>query len=227
VTEVTAFASAVMTGLDAAWVQIQGSIHRVHPGTGEAVKAVSVPAHTGITFYSMALSDAVWLGVADGTLVRFDPGIGSRNDFDVESRIDTLAATREAVWVYDTNAEMLTRLDPGTLRQAADPIPLPGTNDRIAATGQAVWLLDLEVGLLTRVSSSTNAVNDTVRVGDDPTSLAVGLGFVWVGDEDGTLYRIDQTTLESKEFAIPAEIVGVAVDEGEGTVWVHVGLDHD
>jgi hypothetical protein len=66
-------------------------------------------------------------------------------------------------------------------------------------------------------------VRDNARVGDDPTSLAVGLGFVWVGDEDGTLHRIHQTTLDVKEFEFPAEIVGVAVDEGEGTVWLYLG----
>ena len=226
-TDVSVFASAVMTGLDAAWVHVQNSIQRIHPGTGEGQEVLSLPTATGITDYSMAVSDAVWLAVSDGTLVRFDPGTGARDQTDLGSRIDAMAATRDAVWTFDTNTELLTRVDPGSLRPSADPIPVPGTNDRIAATREAAWLLDRGVGLLTRVSGSRNEVNGTVRVGDDPTSLAVGLGFVWVGDAGGTLFRIDQTTLEMKEFDIPAEVVGVAVDEGEGTVWIQVGLDRD
>jgi class 3 adenylate cyclase/streptogramin lyase len=226
-TDVTSFASAVTTGIDAVWVQIQNTTQRIHPGTGEGKEVLSVPPASGLTGYSMAVSDAVWLGVSDGTLVRFDPGTGARDQTKVGGRIDSLAATRDAVWVNDTITELLTRLDPVTLRPAADPIEVSGTNDRIAATGRAVWLLDRGIGLLTRVSTSANAVNGTVRVGDDPTSLAVGLGFVWVGDAGGTLFRIDETTLEAKEFDIPAEVVGVAVDEGEGTVWIQVGLDRD
>ena len=226
-TEVTIFASAVMTGLDAVWVQIQNEIQRIHPGTGKGERALATPAPSGLTDYSMALSDAVWLGVSDGTLVRFDPATGVDDEFHVEGRIDLLAATRDAVWVYDSITELLTRLDPTTLASAGDPIQVEGANDRIAATGQAVWLLDRNVGVLTRVSTSANEVTRTTRVGDAPTSLAVGLGFVWVGDAGGTLFRIDQTTLKAEEFDIPAEVLGVAVDEGEGTVWIQVGLDRD
>jgi streptogramin lyase len=171
----------------------------------------------------MAVSDAVWLGVSDGTLVRFDPGTEAPDDYDMGSRIDGLAATQDAVWIYDANSRLLTRFDPGDLLPAADPIPIPGTNDRIAATNEAAWLLDRGIGLLTRVSTSANDVNGTARVGNDPTSLAVGLGFVWVGDADGTLFRIDQTTLKVVEFDIGAEVIGVAVDESEGTVWAYLG----
>jgi hypothetical protein len=53
--------------------------------------------------------------------------------------------------------------------------------------------------------------------------MAVGLGAIWVGDEDGSLYRVDTTTLDVEEFPIGAEVLAVGVDERAEAVWVYVG----
>jgi hypothetical protein len=53
--------------------------------------------------------------------------------------------------------------------------------------------------------------------------MAVGLGAIWVGDHDGSLYRVDAVTLEVQAFPIGAEVLGVAVDERAEAVWVYVG----
>jgi len=61
------------------------------------------------------------------------------------------------------------------------------------------------------------------RVGDNPTDMAVGLGAVWVGDEGGSLYRVDTTTLDVEEFPLGAEVFAVGVDETTEAVWAYLG----
>jgi hypothetical protein len=53
--------------------------------------------------------------------------------------------------------------------------------------------------------------------------MAVGLGAIWVGDEDGSLYRVDTTTLDVEQFPIGAEVLAVGVDETTDAVWAYLG----
>jgi streptogramin lyase len=63
----------------------------------------------------------------------------------------------------------------------------------------------------------------TIRVGNDPTDIAVGLEAAWVGDLDGSLYRIDPLTREVQEFPIGPEVLGLAVVDESGSVWAYLG----
>jgi hypothetical protein len=53
--------------------------------------------------------------------------------------------------------------------------------------------------------------------------MAVGLGAVWIGDEDGSLYRVDTTTLDVEKLPIGAEVLAVGVDEATDAVWAYLG----
>ena len=86
-----------------------------------------------------------------------------------------------------------------------------------------MWILDQQVGVVTEIDAVTGIEQGSARVGHEPTDMAVGLGAVWVGDRDGSLYRIDTSTLEVESFAVGAEVFGVGVDEAAGTVWVYLG----
>jgi DNA-binding beta-propeller fold protein YncE len=77
--------------------------------------------------------------------------------------------------------------------------------------------------VITRVDAASNEVTGSIRVGNDPTELAVSAEAVWVGDAAGSLYRVDASTMAVEEFRIGAEVLGVAVDDGDGSVWIYAG----
>jgi hypothetical protein len=55
------------------------------------------------------------------------------------------------------------------------------------------------------------------------TALDVGLGAVWIAQEDGTITRVDPGTLQKSTFArIEGSVRALAVDAARGTIWVDV-----
>jgi serine/threonine-protein kinase len=76
-----------------------------------------------------------------------------------------------------------------------------------------------------RIDASTNAFDEAIRVGDDPTGVAIGEdGDLWVINEgDSTVNRIDpdsgEVTTTESTLGIPT---GVAA--GEGAVWITNGF---
>jgi DNA-binding beta-propeller fold protein YncE len=109
------------------------------------------------------------------------------------------------------------------MRPVGEPIEIRGSIDQVAARGDALWVLDRRVGVVSRIDAGSNTVSGSARVGDDPTDMAAGLDAVWVGDRDGSLCRVDPSTLQVTELRIGAEVLGVGVDEAGGSVWVYLG----
>jgi class 3 adenylate cyclase/streptogramin lyase len=213
----------VVTGFDAVWALSARTLYRIHPGTDELEEFLVLPVPPGITTWSLALGDAIWVGVSDGTLVRADPLTGARDQVDTGLSIDAIAATSDGLWVADILAGAVFRFDPDTLGRAGRPVEIRGSLDRMVGLGNTLWILDRRAGVVTRIDAVSRSVSDPTRVGDEPTDIAVGLGAVWVGDLDGSVYRVDASTLEVQEFPVGAEVLGVAVDDAAGSVWVYVG----
>ncbi|MCD6023072.1 MAG: hydrolase [Actinomycetia bacterium] len=213
---------SVHTGLGKVWVLTGRTVYEVHPATDEATIVYQLPRPAGLITLSLAVSDALWLGTSDGTLIRFDPFSGDERITEIDSSIGGLAATRDGVWLTDIVAGTITRVDPETLDVIGKPISLEGGLDRIGAIGRYVWVLDRQVGTVTRIDASSGADRD-VRVGDEPTEMAVTEDAVWVGDRDGWLYQVDSATLDVARHRVGAEVLGVDVDATEGSPWVYVG----
>ena len=66
-------------------------------------------------------------------------------------------------------------------------------------------------------------VNTAARVGDAATDMAPDTEGIWVGDLDGSLYRVGASALEVTEVPLGAEVLGVAVEESTETTWVSLG----
>jgi class 3 adenylate cyclase/streptogramin lyase len=213
----------VVTGFDAVWTLSAETVYRVHPGTDEVEEFLVLPIPSGISTWSLALGEAIWVGVSDGTLVRADPRTGARDQVDTGLSIDAIAATRDVLWVADILAGAVFPFDPDSLQREGRPVEIRGSLDRMVGRGDGLWILDQRAGVVTRIDAVSHAVSDPIRVGSDPTDIAAGLEAVWVGDLDGSLYRIDTSTLEVQEFPVGAEVLGVAVDDDAGSVWVYVG----
>jgi streptogramin lyase len=135
--------------------------------------------------------------------------------------VDKIAATKDAVWVADVLAGELVGFDPADLQQVGKPIEMRGSIDQIFARGDYIWVLDRQSGVVTRITSS-DTEGRPARVGDGATDMAVGPDAVWVGDRDGSLYRVDPLTLEVTKLPVGAAVMGVGVEEASGSVWVYL-----
>jgi class 3 adenylate cyclase len=213
----------VATGFDAVWALKARTLYRVHPATGEVREALVLPVETGISTWSVALGRDIWMAVSDGTLVRLDPATGARDQVDTGLSIDAIAATRDAVWAADILGGVLFSFDAESLRRRGPPVEIRGSIDGIVGGGEAVWVLDRHVGVVTRVDASSGTESGSARVGDEATDMAVDETGVWVSDLDGSLYHIDASTMEPRRLSFPAEVIGVAVDDTDGSVWVYLG----
>jgi hypothetical protein len=52
--------------------------------------------------------------------------------------------------------------------------------------------------------------------------MAVGPDAVWVGDRDGSLYRVDPLTLEVSELPVGSAVMAIGVEEASGSVWAYL-----
>ncbi|MGH2680033.1 MAG: adenylate/guanylate cyclase domain-containing protein [Actinomycetota bacterium] len=213
----------VAAGFDAIWVLSDRTVSRVHPGTDELRPFLVLPLPSGIATYSLVLDDLIWLGDSDGTIVRMDPATGARDQAETGLSLSRLATTRDGVWVADVLDDVVVRVDRESLRPTGEQFGIGGSIDQMVGLGDDLWILDNHVGTVTRVDGAAGVVRDSARVGHEPTDMAVTSEAVWIADRDGSLYRVDATTLEVREFPIGAEVLAVDVDEAEAALWVYVG----
>jgi peptide/nickel transport system substrate-binding protein len=140
-------------------------------------------------------------------------------ELDPNASPASVAVGGGAVWVTDTDANNVTRVDPTGL---STPITVGIGPSAIAVGEGAVWVADTLDGTVTRIDPSTTAVTTTIPVGRSPSALAVGGGSVWVANGgDGTITRIDpdtdQTTATIRVGGSPR-----AIAIGGGRVWASV-----
>jgi hypothetical protein len=168
------------------------------------------------------MDDRIWVADSDGTIVRIDPSTEARDQAETGLNVGKMAVTENGLWVADVLLGEVVRVDRDRLRPTTDLIEIGGVIDQMSSDGDDLWILDTTVGVVTRANTVSRAVRSK-RVGDDPTDMAVGLGAVWVGDEDGSLYRVDTTTLDVEELPLGAEVLAVGVDEATDAVWAYLG----
>ena len=140
--------------------------------------------------------DAVWAIGGDGVILRIDPVFNK-----VVARIPTVKA--------------------GTLLKVA---PVTGG---VAATADAVWAIAggyLSTPRLFRLDSGTGQAEPVIATGSSPTSIAEGLGDLWVTDNfENTVTRIDESGVV--DATIPVGHGPIAIAVGEGAAWVVDSLD--
>lgn len=124
-----------------------------------------------------------------------------------------------AVWVVNSSANSVTRVDPSshsvvqTIAVGADP-----AGDAVG--GGSVWVANHDANTVSRISPESNTVVQTIRVGAGPVAVAYGAGSVWVTNSyDRTLTRIDPAT-GTPATPIHTNAVGRGVVFGNGVVWV-------
>lgn len=211
----------IASGFDAIWLMTDRELLRVHPGTREVRPVASLQRGSVVSWTTDVTVGAgyVWAGTSDGELSRFDPRTGGMARTNVSSSIDAIAAGAGAVWLSDLLEGTVTHLDPETMEPDGS-LEIPDGADALAVDGPDLWVLSRATGLVTPfVAGQTRP---QIRVGENPTSLAAGIGAIWVGDEDGIIRRIDRETRQIEELPLGVPIRDLAIDEEANTLWVDI-----
>ena len=99
-------------------------------------------------------------------------------------------------------------------------MPVGATPSHLAVGQGAVWVTNADAHSVSRIDPKTNAVGQTIQVGNGPTGVVVARGAVWVVNGlDGTVSRIDPTT----NTLVQRINVGngpVGIVYAEGSIWV-------
>jgi len=158
---------------------------------------------------------ALWTTDGFTTVARIDPSsTAARAPTELPRGAHDLAAGSGLVWVA---GDGVTRVDPATLLPAGVPIPTGGAGPIVVGEG-AVWVA---VGnRVVEINPDGGSVEASVRVGDNPRSIAAGEGAVWVANSSsGTISKIDPT----KAVVVDTIHVGespVGLAFGGGKLWV-------
>jgi class 3 adenylate cyclase/sugar lactone lactonase YvrE len=215
------------TGFGRVWVTEQG-LSTINPATDEVRPYIDVVAGTavgpeGFETGLVTGAGAVWITMSDGRLIRVDPNTRRSRGWQLtDGQVDGAVMGDGAVWAFDTFAGSIIRFDPEANR-TDPPIEMSGSVDAVAFAGDRLWVLDRSAGTVTPLGSATST-----QVGANPTSIAAGFDALWVGDEDGTVYRIDAITGEAAPAYLGGgEILSVIPDPDLEVVWVDVGSPAD
>lgn len=167
-----------------------------------------------------ANGSVVWVAPSSGLLTRLEPGTGRIvQQVDPHAGPAGITLRDRAVWVTDSEANNVTRIDPSGLQT---PIPVGNGPGAIAAGAGAVWVADTQDDAVVRIDTGTNAPTTTIPVGRAPNAIAVGEGSVWVANsEDATVSRIDPST-DRVTATIALGGSPSAITIADGRVWVTV-----
>jgi peptide/nickel transport system substrate-binding protein len=163
--------------------------------------------------------NAVWVAPSTGLLTRLNAQTGA-----VEQRLDPNASPAGitigdgAVWLSDTEADDVIRVDPTGL---LTPIPVGNGPTGITVGAGSVWVVDSLDDAVVRIDPGTESVMATIPVGRSPAGVAFGDGSVWVANSgDGTVTRIDPKTDAGTTVAVGGSPQAIAVVGGRA--WVTV-----
>jgi DNA-binding beta-propeller fold protein YncE/predicted Ser/Thr protein kinase len=97
------------------------------------------------------------------------------------------------VWVANSRAGTVTRIDPSLHTILGDPIPVGGSPGGIDAGPETVWIANAADDTVTRIDlADAEPMGSPISVGPDPGAVAVGADAVWVANNgDGTVTRIE------------------------------------
>ena len=167
-----------------------------------------------------AQGDAVWVAPSSGLLTRLDPATAHiAHQVDPDVGPTAIAVDHGAVWLTDSEANNVTRIDPTGLQT---PTAVGNAPSGIAVGAGGVWVADSQDNAIVRIDPNTRSVITTIAVGRSPAGIAVGAGSIWVANSgDGTVTRINPHT-DKPLATIPVGGSPQEVTIANRRVWVTV-----
>jgi branched-chain amino acid transport system substrate-binding protein len=217
-----AVAGRVVSGIDP-------SYDRVRP------RIVLPASSAGGIRIAAAPRGGVWIVDGSPLLRRYD-GTGHRISVTPTGLpLSDVASIGSEVWALSRDRAALLELS-STTHRILGKIPLelrPGVAAplpfALAVGDGAIWVLAGSPPSLIRVDPRVGAVTNTVPlgIGSDPVAFTVNRDGVWAADSgDGTIARIDPSTLALRRIVVGGAPVGI-VAGGGSRIWatVQAGLD--
>lgn len=212
-------ATELAIGAGALWVATnRRTVTRFDPQRGSNTRTFSLPVVPGFgpqTTRVAGDSRSVWAG-GPGVIMRLAPQPGSQ-------LVDAfccggLAIGAGAVWATDQQGVL--QVDPrGGARVGHVTLSFPGNH--VAADADAVWVTNPRGDQVWRIDPRTARIVDAIKVGTNPSGVAIGGGSVWVASGDGTVARIDpKTDKVVATIEVGSTPNGLAI--GNRRVWVSV-----
>jgi YVTN family beta-propeller protein len=197
------------------------TVNRIDPQFG-AIQAVARIGNVvpGSPAAATARGNALWVAPNAGDLTRVDAQTGNVVQHVYPNAAPTQAAVGAgAVWITDSDADTVTRVDPTGL---LTPVPVGHDPTGIAVGDGGAWVADAGDDTVLRIDPNTRAVTTTIPVGESPSGVSIGAGSVWVANSgDGTVTRIDPRT----DKVVATIAVGgspQAITFADGEAWVTV-----
>src|ERR671935_340892 len=148
------------------------------------------------------------------------PALRQVGTIQVGNGAGAIAFGHGSIWVANATDYTLSRIEPDS--GAVKTIPLAGEPGGIAAGEQGMWVSSTSTGQLLLVDADTNAVSQSVSIGNGPQGVAVGGGSVWVANTpDGTVTRFDPGDGRIRKLTVGDAPTGVAF--GADGLWVASG----
>jgi YVTN family beta-propeller protein len=172
---------AVATGEDSVWAVFGDStLARIEPDgqVAEKTRAGALPAGIVVGSGSVWVSNSGEAKVGRYNPAAFqepidEPRVGRR-----PTGIATGEAAGEPIWVANSAADTVSRIDPQD--GAVVPVGVGEGPTAIAVTPDAVWVVNRDDGTLSRIDPETNEEERTVPIGQAPVGIVFAEGLLWV-----------------------------------------------
>jgi ABC-type transport system substrate-binding protein/class 3 adenylate cyclase len=213
--------SALAYGFDELWVANagDGTVTRISPAAGNIVQGSPIRVGNDPTAL-VATKNGVWVANGLDDTVRLINPLGRvTQTVQLTSAPSDLAAFGSSIWVAEPSAGTVVRIDAAS-GQPTGSVPVPGGPVALAAGAGRVWIASAD-GTLTGVDPTT-AVPQlawTVRVGRNPSGLAVMGGSAWVGSSVTHSLTQVATTGHVEEIVAVGAPTG-ALTRGPAGLWV-------
>ena len=130
-----------------------------------------------------------------------------------------LATTDDAVWVTDSRATTVDRIDAATDTVVAS-IDIGGEPAGIDTNSAGVWVSNFEGGTVDRIDPATDTVVDSIDVGEGPRNVSATEAAVWVANiHDNTVSHID-VAAGAVQADIPVGLGPRGIVATDTDVWV-------
>jgi DNA-binding beta-propeller fold protein YncE len=177
----------VAAGREAVWITQGRAVLRIDPATNRATKRVALPS---LPIDLGAGGGSVWVPLQDERLVRIDEGSASISATTQLSGWGSSPIVESGdLWlILNTETPQVSKLDPGTLAQAAS-VPFPAVTQAnfpagLAASDGVLWTADHGSGVVSSIDAVTARAERVTRVAYHPISVAASAGAVWIGVQE-------------------------------------------
>src|SRR3954467_10192361 len=130
-----------------------------------------------------------------------------------------VVATKDAVWVANTDDGSVSRIDVDT-GQVSQTTDVGATPTAIAAGAGSIWVANSGAGTISRIARGSGRIRQSIPVGSGPSALAFDRGTLWVVDTiGGALFRIRPGS-DAAELVARVGVSPTAVAARGDQLWV-------